>query len=175
MIPKLPAYHLMNPEELQPDDPPNEELERKRQNIDLIGALIGAAGGLGAGAYKYRKAIPKNIPRILTLGAAGYGVGAAGSRLYGSIFHPRQAELFEKSEKQASYTNIETLLISNQQKSLLAMSRAYAAKKRLMVTQGAANNAQAEAHSAKTSKPVKVNKEASLSCVSALMTASSKK
>ena len=175
MIPKLPTYHLINPEELQPDDPPNKELEKKRQNIDLIGALIGAAGGMGAGAYKYRKAIPNNIPRILTLAAAGYGVGAASARLYGSIFHPRQAELFEKPEKNASYVNIDSLSISDQHRNLLAMSRAYAAKNRLMVTQGAVNNAQAEAPSVKTNKSEKVNKKAALSCTSALMAAASKK
>ena len=127
-----------------PDEIPNEELEAKRRKIDIIGGAIGTAIGLGAGGWRSRilrkdGRWKKKLPYMLAVTTAGYGMGRAGAYAYGTMYHPREKEILEKEQdlqkSSANHVDINGLAIPERHKDLLAMSRAYVAKKHMGQTQ----------------------------------------
>lgn len=152
------------PQELEPDDPPNWELERKRKKIDMIGAALGTLFGAGAGALNiHLQKLPQkwHAYQMLLHTAGGYGMGAAAARWYGAKKYPRQKEILSSMGKSAELKfDINNLYIPEKHKNLLAMSKAFLERKRMDVIDDQLA-AKAGARGAMLPKKDKLSKKAS--------------
>lgn len=122
-----------------PDDPPNQELEKKRRRANVVGSVLGLGAG-GGGSYYWmskHRGLPANrvLPKLLAITTAGLALGQAGAYTYNNMFNTRDRELPENRKTASELPDMGNLALPDKQKSLLAMSKAYADKKRMGITQ----------------------------------------
>jgi len=122
-----------------PDNPPDLDLEKKRRRANVVGSVLGLGAGAGGGYYWVNKhrGVPSHrvLPKLLAIATAGLAMGQAGAYVYNNMYNPRNSELPENRKTASGQPDIGNLALPDRQKQLLAISKAYADKKRLGLTQ----------------------------------------